>query len=270
MLRRNKPRSTEHAGTGRSRPGTHLPAPISISSNGGCPRSVLTESPNSTVPPAKAAEKGIALTELLGKVKGVIDDGFPTAIWVRAEISELRGKNGHLYLTLCERNQNGDILAQAKGIIWRNRAEGITAKFEEATGEGLKTDIKILCLAKVRFDPLYGLDLIIEDVDPSYTLGDLAAKLARIREKLQQTGLYERNRRLPAPVEYVRVAVISPETSAGLGDFRREADLLHTAKLCEFRLFPATFQGVEAPSSIQTAFSMLLQSTSRSHLTPWQ
>ena len=72
-----------------------------------------------------------------------------------------------------------------KGIIWRNRAENLTAKFEEATGEGLKTDIKILCLAKVRFDPLYGLDLIIEDVDPSYTLGDLAAKLARIREKLQ-------------------------------------------------------------------------------------
>ena len=71
--------------------------------------------------------------------------------------AELRGKNGHLYLTLCERNDQGDILAQIKGIIWRNRAEGITAKFEEATGEGLKTDIKILCLAKVRFDPLYGL-----------------------------------------------------------------------------------------------------------------
>ena len=129
----------------------------------------------------------------------------------------------------------------------------ITAKFEEATGEGLKTDIKILCLAKVRFDPLYGLDLIIEDVDPSYTLGDLAAKLARIREHLQQTGLYARNKQLPAPVEFVRVAVISPETSAGLGDFRREADLLHTAILCDFHLFPATFQGVETPSSIQTA-----------------
>ena len=97
------------------------------------------------------------------------------------------------------------------------------------------------------------MDLIIEDVDPSYTLGDLAAKLARIREKLQQTGLYARNKQLPAPVEFVRVAVISPETSAGLGDFRREADRLQTAILCEFHLFPATFQGVETSSSIQTA-----------------
>jgi exodeoxyribonuclease VII large subunit len=165
-------------------------------------------------------------------VKGVIDEGFPTALWVRAEISELRGKNGHLYLTLTERNERGDILAQVKSVVWRNRAEAITAKFREATGDGMKTDIKILCQAKVRFDHLYGLDLIIEDVDPSYTLGDLAAKLARIREKLQQTGLYGRNKLHPAPLEFVSVAVLSPETSAGLGDFRREADLLQTAKLC--------------------------------------
>jgi exodeoxyribonuclease VII large subunit len=168
-------------------------------------------------------------------------------------ISELRGKNGHLYLSLTERNERGDVLAQVKGVIWRNRAEAITVKFEEATGGVLKSDIKILCLAKVRFDPLYGLDLIIEDVDPSYTLGDLAAKLARIREHLQQTGLYGCNKQLPAPLEFVRVAVISPETSAGLGDFRREADRLHTAILCEFQLFPATFQGVETSSSIQAA-----------------
>ena len=217
------------------------------------PKGVLDETAEPALPRSAKPEKGIALTELLDRVKGVIDEGFPKSEWVRAEISELRGKNGHLYLTLCERNDQGDILAQTKGIIWKTRAQSITAKFEQATGEGLKTDIKILCLAKVRFDPLYGLDLIIEDVDPSYTLGDLAAKLARIREKLQQTGLYARNKQLPAPVEFVRVAVISPETSAGLGDFRREADRLQTAILCEFHLFPATFQGVETSSSIQTA-----------------
>src|SRR4051812_25169174 len=166
-------------------------------------------------------EKGVSLRELLGKVKGVIDEGFPRAEWVRAEISELRGKSGHLYLTLAERNDRGDPLAQVKGVIWNSRAQSITAKFEHATGEGLRADIKILFLARVRFEPLYGLDLIIEDVDPSFTLGDLAANLARIRLKLQETGLYGRNRRLPAPAEFTRVAVISPETSAGLGDFRR-------------------------------------------------
>jgi exodeoxyribonuclease VII large subunit len=90
-------------------------------------------------------------------------------------------------------------------------------------------------------------------VDPSYSLGDLAAKLARIRHTLQEMGHYDLNKRLPAPVEYVRVAVISPETSAGLGDFRREADLLQGAGLCDFHFYKATFQGVEAPASIQNA-----------------
>jgi exodeoxyribonuclease VII large subunit len=217
-----------------------------------------TTAPESTPPSAKNAEKGVSLSELLGQIKAVIDKGFPSAVWVHAEISELRGKNGHLYLTLTGRNERGDILAQVKGVIGRNRADAITAKFREATGDGIKTDIKILCLAKVRFDALYGLDLIIDDVDPSYTLGDLAAKLARISEKLQQAGLFGRNKQLPAPVEFVRVAVISPETSAGLGDFRREADLLQTAILCEFHLFPATFQGVETSSSIQSAVLQIL------------
>jgi exodeoxyribonuclease VII large subunit len=213
-------------------------------------------------PPSSEAgaepEKGVSLTDLLAQVKGVIDRGLPDAVWVRAEVSELRGKNGHLYLSLTERNERGDSLANAKGIIWKNRATAITANFEQATGEGLKTDIKILCLVRVRFDVLYGLDLIIEDVDPSYTLGDLAAKLARIREWLIRDDLYERNRSLPTPVEFVRVAVISPETSAGLGDFRRETDRLQHAGLCEFHYFGATFQGLDAPSSLRTAVNEAL------------
>ena len=167
-------------------------------------------------------------------------------------------KNGHVYLSLAERNERGDVLAQAKGVIWKSRAADITAKFERATGEGLRTDIKILCQARVRFDVLYGLDLIIEDVDPSYTLGDLAAKLARIRERLRRDGLYDRNKGLPAPVEFVRVAVISPSTSAGLGDFRRETDRLQHAGLCDFHFYHATFQGTEAPSSIRTAVNEAL------------
>jgi exodeoxyribonuclease VII large subunit len=203
-------------------------------------------------------EQGITLTELLAQVKGVIDRGVPEAVWVRAEVSELSGKNGNVYLQLTERNERGDPLGRAKGILWKSRASVVTAKFEQATGEGLRPDIKILCLVKVRFDPLFGLDLIIEDVDPSYTLGDLAAKMARIREHLVAEHLYERNQGLPAPVEFIRVAVISPETSAGLGDFRRETDRLQKAGLCDFLFYKATFQGTEAPSSIRTALNEAL------------
>src|SRR4051794_17290032 len=208
--------------------------------------------------PDPEAERGITLTELLFRLKTVIDRELPGPEWVKAEISELRVKNGHLYLSLAERNERGDVLAKTSAVIWRNCAETINLKFVEATGEGLKTDIKILCQARVRFDVLFGLDLIVEDVDPSYTLGDLAAKLRRIRERLAQEGLYERNRSLPPPLDFVRVAVISPETSAGLGDFRRETDRLQHAGLCEFRFFGATFQGIDAPSSIRTAVNEVM------------
>ncbi|AGA28215.1 exodeoxyribonuclease VII large subunit [Singulisphaera acidiphila] len=220
--------------------------------------SVLSENVSASVSVAEESEKGISLTDLLSQVRGAIEERMPEAVWVRAEISELSGKNGNLYPKLTQRNEQGDILAQSKSVIWRSRAGAIHQKFMEATGEGLKPDIKILCLVKVRFDPLFGLDLIIEDVDPSYTVGDLAAKLARIREWLVREDLYGRNQGLPAPVEFVRVAVISPESSAGLGDFRRETDRLHQAGLCEFLFFGATFQGVNAPSSIRTAINEAL------------
>lgn len=205
-------------------------------------------------------ENGITLSELLARIKGVVTQGMPESVWVRAEISEMSGKNGNIYLQLTERNERGDPLGKVKGIIWRGQAVGITSKFLEATGEGLRTDIKILCLVQVRFDVLYGLDLIIEDVDPSYTLGDLAAKLARIRQRLAEERVLNRNQCLPAPVEFLRVAVISPETSAGLGDFRRETDRLQRRGLCDFEFFRATFQGMDAPSSIRTAVNEVLAS----------
>ena len=205
-------------------------------------------------------EKGITLTELLTRLKGVITQGMSESVWVRAEISELSGKNGNLYLQLTERTERGDPLGRAKAVIWKSRATGITSKFVGATGEGLKTDIKILCLVQVRFDVLYGLDLVIEDVDPSYTLGDLAAKLARIRQHLIDERIFARNQSLPAAIEFFHVAVISPQTSAGLGDFRRETDRLQQAGLCDFEFFGATFQGMDAPSSIRTAINEALAS----------
>jgi exodeoxyribonuclease VII large subunit len=203
--------------------------------------------------PDSPGGRGVSLTAFLSRIKAVIHREMDRPEWLRAEISECRQKNGHIYLGLVERNEHGDILAGAKAIVWKDAAGPITAQFREATGDGLRPDIKVLLRARPRFDVLFGLDLIVEAVDPAYTLGDLAAKLAQIRERLKREGLSGLNRSLPAPPDFVRVAVISPETSAGLGDFRREADRLQNAGLCRFDFFPATFQGVEAPRSVLAA-----------------
>ena len=111
----------------------------------------------------------------------------------------------------------------------------------------------MLVKVKADFHPVHGFDLIVEDIDPSFTLGDLLAKLGAIREALRAEDIYDSNKRLPRPEEFVRVAVICPATSAGQGDFRSEADRLQQAGLCDFDYFTATFQGGDASQSIRDA-----------------
>jgi exodeoxyribonuclease VII large subunit len=143
-------------------------------------------------------------------------------------------------------------------MIWRSFSARIIRKFKDATGEGLRDGIKVLVLVRAQFHPLYDFWLSIEDIDPSCTLGNLEAKLRKIRETLTQERIIQLNRSLRPPADFVRVAAMSPETSAGLGDFRQEADRLHAAGLCEFHFVRATFQGPAAPSSLLDAIETVL------------
>jgi exodeoxyribonuclease VII large subunit len=199
-------------------------------------------------------QTGVSLSTLLDRVRGVVKAGLAEAVWVRAEVCKFSpASSGHVYLELEERDEGGKTVAKSDGRIWANRAKSIRAKFAEGTGGDLRKDIKVLILVRAEFHPSYGFSLTIEDIDPSYTLGDLLARLEAIRNILRSEGVFEQNRSLPLPSEFCRVAVISPSTSAGQGDFRSESDRLHKAGLCEFDHYPATFQGVEASRSIREA-----------------
>jgi exodeoxyribonuclease VII large subunit len=196
--------------------------------------------------------KGVSLSAFLARVKGVINAGLPTPEWVRAEIRKIQvAGSGHVYVELEERNELGSTIAAAKGVIWNQRVGSIQSKFRAGTGDVLKTDIKVLICARADFHPVYGFDLVIEDIDPSYTLGDLIAKLRAIRAALKAETIFDRNKRLRPPPDFTRVAVISPETSAGLGDYRQETDRLQRAGLCAFDYYTATFQGSDASDSIR-------------------
>jgi exodeoxyribonuclease VII large subunit len=178
---------------------------------------------------------------------------MPQPVWVRAEIAKLDYHRGNAYLDLSERDDDGTIVAQCRAMIWSQSAGAIEAKFMAATGEKLKKDIKVLCPAKVQLHQYYGLSLHIEDIDPAFTLGDLAARLAIIRQKLEEQGIARRNQALAKPTEFLRVAIISPKSSAGLGDFRREADQLQAHGICQFQYFTASFQGPETSGSMRQA-----------------
>ncbi len=199
-----------------------------------------------------------SLAAFLGKVSDVIQNTFPAAAWISAEISELRFNKGHMFITLVEHDDLGNMLARTSARIWQSQVDAINRKFSQGTGANLEAGIKVLVYARVEFHAQYGLALFIDDIDPTYTLGDMAAKLAKIREVLIAEKIIDNNKQLPRPTDFMRVAVISPQNAAGLGDFSREAELLQRHNLCTFVYFTATFQGEQAGKEICHALAAVV------------
>jgi len=196
----------------------------------------------------------LQLTELLEYVGMVIERGIPGSVWVQAEIASLTDRR-HLYLDLVQHDESGREVAKTRANVWARERFALEGKFRRATGGGLKANVKVLLQVMPDFHPQYGFSLTVLDVAPEFTVGDMQQKLDRIREVLVREGVFDRNRALSLPVDFARVAVLSPARAAGLGDFRREADRLARAGLCEFTYFHATFQGREAPASLLGAMA---------------
>lgn len=199
--------------------------------------------------------RGTSLTEYLLRIKAAVERPFQSAEWVRVEISELRENNGNIYLNLIEHAPGGRLAARISGMIWSSE-RNIVEHFCEATGTSLAAGLKLLICVRPKLDPRYGLSLIISGIDPAYTLGDMAEKIRRITKALRDAGLYDRQKALPPPHELTHVIVVSPRSAAGLGDFRREADLLEAHGLCRFTYLDAVFQGDNASASVSKALEV--------------
>ena len=200
-------------------------------------------------------ERGITLSQLLQKVNHAIKQINPQIEWIKAEVSEVSlHTTGHCYLELVE-TENGRLLSKAKAMINKDDYPLLVERFKRVTGDFLKSGMHVLVLVKFNFSVQYGFNLYIKDLDPAYTLGDLAAKLAKIRALLQKEGIYQNNKKLKMPIDFTKVAVLSPNAAAGLGDFKREAALLQNYSLCDFYYYTAQFQGVEASLEIANALT---------------
>lgn len=198
--------------------------------------------------------KNLKLTDLFKRVKMAVESNFSNQEWIEAEISNLnRHSRGHVYLDLIETNSSGNELAKSKAIIWGSQSTSIMKKFSNGTGVELSAGQKVLLKVKVSYDLKYGLSLTVQDINPEFTLGEMEAKLKKIREKLIEKGIYEKNKRLTVPYIYKNVAVISPKDAAGLMDFKVEAEKLSGNNLCNFDYYEAIFQGIHVRDSIVNA-----------------
>lgn len=193
-----------------------------------------------------------SLYELTSAVQEAVNGTLTDDYWVTAEISELRvNASGHCYLELVEKNPSGDgLLARARAMIWNNQFLSLKTYFEKETHQSLESGIKVLVLVQANFHPLYGFSLTIHDINPSYTVGDLAMRRRNILQQLEEEGVLHMNQELPFPELPKRIAVISSDTAAGYGDFCNQ--LAHNSQGFAFtsKLFPAVMQGERVEKSI--------------------
>ncbi|USP39373.1 exodeoxyribonuclease VII large subunit [Acinetobacter sp. XS-4] len=197
------------------------------------------------------SEPQFSLSEYLGTVQEVIRLAFDEPVWVKAEIRNLNIKGGHYYLELAEKDAETDkVIASCKATIWKFSASKIVLKFERETGIEISSDLNVLIKIRARFDPQYGFSVNIEEIDSSFTLGEIAKRYQQIIERLTQEGLIHKNKLLPTPFDIQNVLVIAPQNAAGLGDFKKDADALERNGVCHFVYHTATFQGNTAATSL--------------------
>lgn len=203
----------------------------------------------------------ISLSELQNKIKRAIEFSVKTQ-WVLCEISELRvNANGHCYLELIEKHEGKGAIPKAKAsaIIWRSTFPMLNNYFVKETGQNLSSGIKVMLLVEVNYHELYGVSLVIKDLDPSYTLGESERMRRETLAKLTNDGVIDMNRELELPIVIERVAVISSATAAGFGDFTNHLKANPYGYSFTTELFAATVQGEGAENSIIAALMLIAQ-----------
>lgn len=196
-------------------------------------------------------KKVFSLLEVAKSVEKTLNDRYSTSFWVKAEMNKLNfyRHSGHCYPELVEK-KNGKVIAQIRSYLWKEDYRRIDGNFQRVLKEPLKDGIKILFLAKITFDPVYGLSLWIQDIDPSYTLGDLEKEKQETIDRLREEGLYDKNKQLQLPLLPQRIAIISVETSKGYADFLNVIDNNPWDYKFFYMLFPAILQGDKAVNDI--------------------
>lgn len=203
--------------------------------------------------------ESLSLYELNRLIRLTLNECMADAYWVQAELSEVReAYNGHCYIELVQKAERGNtLLAKARGNIWANIYKMLKPYFESETGQCFTAGIKVLLQVTVEYHEQYGLSLTVHDIDPTYTLGDMARRRKEILMQLETEGVLTLNKELPMPLLPQRVAVVSAAGAAGYGDFSDQ--LLHNPYGFAFypKLFPAVMQGDRVEVSIIAALDMI-------------
>lgn len=201
---------------------------------------------------------GLTLYQLNNLVRNTLEDNLQGPFWLEAEISEAREVRGHCYMELVQKDElSATPVARASAKCWKNRWTGIKSVFVRATGQLPHAGMKVMLQVSPDFHEAYGFSWIISDIDPAFTLGDMAVRRMAIIRELKAQGVFDMQRQLTLPVFAQRIAVISSANAAGYGDFCNHlADNPYNFKFAT-RLFAATMQGEQVEESVVAALDAI-------------
>ena len=195
----------------------------------------------------------IDLFTLQTEVRQSLESSFPARVWVRAEVSAVKVRGGgHCYLELSQSDESG-LVAKASAIIWASRYRVLGPYFESVAGSPLQPGITVLLRVQVNYSQLYGLSLIVDDIDASCTLGEKEKERLATIERLKKEGLLDRQKSLEMTALPYRLAVVSAPDAAGYRDFERHLKGNAYGFVLETVLYGAVMQGASAPESISDA-----------------
>jgi len=210
--------------------------------------------------PHMKSDNKLTLLELNRLVRETISDALPDEYWVEAELSECREHGGHCYMELIEKdNRSNTPVARASAKCWRQTWQMVRPYFERTTGQPLRAGIKVLLKVYAQYHEAYGFSWIVTDIDPTYTLGDMARRRQEIIRQLKEEGVFDLQRELRIPLFAQRIAVISALAAAGYGDFCRQIEENPYGLRFTVNLFPAIMQGEQVEASVIAALNRIYE-----------
>lgn len=202
----------------------------------------------------------MTLFELNHIVRHVIEDSLDELYWVEGELSDAsQGYGSHFYGELVQKAEDGQqLVARARLTCWARTYNMLRLRFHNETGQTLRPGMQVKLRVKVTFHETYGYALNIQDIDSTYTMGDLARRRREILNQLEADGIIDDNKSLPLPRLLKHIAVVSSATAAGYGDFCNQLQQNEYGFHFDTHLFPAVMQGQNVPDSIIAALESVL------------
>ena len=197
-----------------------------------------------------------SLKELCDWIQEIVENDLPNRYWVCAEIASMSVR-GHCYMELVEKAENGILAAKVRATCWSNVYHLLSAYFLQETGQSLHTGLQVMLEVSVEYHAVYGLSLNVWNIDPTYTLGDLAKQRQATIQQLTEDGVMDLQKALQIPSLPRRVAVISSADAAGYGDFCDQLKHNRFGFKFHVQLYPAVVQGDTAARSVVQALNSI-------------